>query len=129
MNFLSFLKPLTRGPRWLGQWVLLIWRAGKFGVFPSQKNLLVSFWYDFIYYKKLIPEATAYTFLDQRVAEYESDWAQEGLSRYKKQLKGQLFRALYNPRLRTDIITFLESPNPEENYLPLWDEIKSVWRL
>jgi hypothetical protein len=129
MKLLSFLKPLSRGPRWLGQWVLLIWRAGKFGVFPSGKNLLVSFWYDFIYYKKVIPEATAYAFLDQRVAEYEIDLRQDGLSRYKKQLRGQLLKALYNPRLRSNIITFLESPNPEESYLPLWDEIKGVWRL
>jgi hypothetical protein len=129
MKFFSFLKPLSKGARWVGRGFLLFWRAGKFSFFPSEKNLLVSFWYDFIQYKKLIPGATVLTFLDQRVVEYKSDLKEGRLSRYRRRLTGELLDALYNPRLRTDIVAFLESPNPEENYLPLWDDIKSAWRL
>ena len=117
---LSFLKPVA-------EWALLIWRAGRFGVFPSERNLLVSFWYDYVYYKKLRSEATVLTFLDQRIAEWPATLLEEK-SPYKRRLREELFRALQDPPVRQVLIGFLESPDPEANYEWALYSMRSAWR-
>jgi hypothetical protein len=124
---LSFLKPVASGVKTVGEWALLIWRAGRFGVFPSSRNLLVSFWYDFVYYKKLRSEATVLTFLDQRIAEWPARLLEEK-SPYKRRLREELFRALQDPSVRQVLIGFLESPDPEANYEWALYSMRSAWR-
>ena len=124
---LSFLKPVTGRLRVFYQWAVLIWRAGRFGIFPTERNLLVSFWYDFVYYKKIRSEATVLTFLDQRIAEWPATLLEEK-SLYKRRLRGELLNALRDPYLRQVLINFLESPDPEANYKSALYSIRSAWR-
>ena len=129
MKLFSFFKPLSKFFRQLGRDIWLGWLADQFNLFPSERSLLVSFWHSFTYYKFLRPSGTVYLFLDLRVVEFQNKLADEKVSAYKKQLIGELLKALHNQRVRPDIVAFLESPNPEENYPALWSKIRSAWRL
>ena len=126
---LSFLKPVYDGLNWAAQGVLGLWRIGRFTYFPTEKNLLLSFWYDFLHYKRVVAGCTVYDFLDSRVVFIKRELEKTELSPKKRQMYRDLLGALLNPRLRERIIEFFESPNPEEHCEPLIDSIYSAWRM
>ncbi len=73
--------------------MVMFWRVYKYSFFPTEKNLLVSFWWDFVYFKNRRPGDTLYDFLDERrvflkrelTGPGQSDFLQ--LSRRMKDLK------------------------------------------
>lgn len=104
------------------------WRAAKVDFIPSQKNVLLSFWYDFDSFKVRRPGATIYTFLDTRVVYIKEKLEDPKNSHRRRQLWGDLLDALHQPRLRKIIIVFLESSPPEDHYLPVVEAMKRAWR-
>jgi hypothetical protein len=66
-TILSFLKPVGDGLDWVRQGFVMFWRVTKFGFIPTEKNLLLSFWYDYVHFKARRAGADMYLFLDERV--------------------------------------------------------------
>jgi hypothetical protein len=50
-TILSFLKPVGKGLARLKWELAMSLRAAKVDFIPSEKNVLLSFWYDFDYFK------------------------------------------------------------------------------
>jgi hypothetical protein len=46
-----------------------------------------------------------------------------------RELYGYLLKGLERERIREIVVEFLESPSPEENYLPVLKAIKGAWRM
>ena len=126
---LSFLKPVYDGLIWAGQGFLAFWRIGRFDYFPTEKNLLLSFWYDFRHFKRVAADRTMYDFLDNRIVYIKRELENMELKPKKRQMYRDLLSALHNPRLRSVIIEFLESPNAEVQYQSVVNAIKSAWRM
>jgi hypothetical protein len=126
---LSFLKPVFDGLKWAGQGVSAMWRIGRFDYFPTEKNLLLSYWYDFRHFKRVAAGSTMYDFLDSRVVYIKRELEKADLSSKKRQMYRDFLGALHEPKLRERIIKFFESPNPEEHCKPLIDMIKAAWRM
>jgi hypothetical protein len=126
---LSFLKPVLDGLRWVHGGLLIFWRAGRFEYFPTQRNLLLSFWYGFVHYKAVKKGATVLNYLDSWVIFAKRGLENNDLASKKKQMYRDLLGALRDPRTRPSIIEFLESPNPEQHCQPIIDMIRAAWRM
>jgi hypothetical protein len=126
---LSFLKPVYGGLSWVRRGCLIFWRVGRFEYFPTERNLLLSFWYGFVHYKVIKKGATVLDYLDGRVIFMKRELENNDLSSKKKQMYRDLLSAVFDPRIRTSIIEFLESPDPEKHCQPLIDTIKTAWRM
>jgi hypothetical protein len=125
---LSFLKPVGKGLDWVRQGFVVFWRISKFSYFPTEKNLLLSFWYDFVHFKARGGGDDVYSFWDDRVVFLKQELENPDYSGKKKQLYRDLYNALHNPRLLKIIIQFLESSPPEDHYLPVVEALKRAWR-
>ena len=123
-TILSFLKPVSKGLDWVRRGLVLVWRVNRVSFFPTEKNLLLSFWYDFVYFKSRRPGATAYNFLDARVVYIKQILEYPDRPLKARLLYRDLYNALHHPRLRKIIIDFLESSPPEEHYLPVLEAMK-----
>jgi hypothetical protein len=95
---------------------------------PTEKNLLESFWYDFVHYKNVKPGATVTEFLDSRVVKFKRVIEDSDERPKKRQMYRDLVNALYNRSIRAEIITFLQAPEPERGYQALVDKIYRAWR-
>ena len=127
-TILSFLKPVSNGLDWVRQGLVMFWRVTRVGFFPSEKNLLLSFWYDFVHFKARSADPTVYAFLDNRVVYIKRVLEDPDNSSKKKQLYRDLLDALHQPRLLEIFIDFLESSPPEDHYLPVVEAMRRAWR-
>jgi hypothetical protein len=127
-TILSFLKPVSKGLDWIRQGLVMFWRVTNVGIFPTEKNLLLSFWYGYAHFKARKAKATVELFLDNYVVYIKRELEDTGNSSKKKQLYRDLLSALHQLRLRNMIISFLESSPPEDHYLPVLEAIKRAWR-
>lgn len=125
---LSVRQSLQKGWRRFCREVLLLWRICRFEVLPTEKNLLLTFWYDFQNYKAVVRGSTIYGFLDYRVANLNEYLRDIKVSARKKQLRNDLLTALYNPRLRQMIVEYLERPEPEQHFQEVLAAMRSAWR-
>lgn len=125
---LSIIKPVKKGLDWIRQGLVMFWRVYKVDLSPTEKNLLLSFWYDYVHFKVRKADATIDSFLDDRVVSIKRILEDPDNSRKTRQLFRDLLNALYNPRLRKIIIHFLESSPPEDHYLPVVEAMKRAWR-
>ena len=126
---LSTLKSVRDCLSWMRRGCLIFWRIGRFDYLPTERNLLLSFWYDFAHYKVVAKGKTILDFLDSRVVYIKRELEKTDLSSKKRQMYRDLLGALLDPRLREKIIEFFESPNPEEHCKPVIDMIKAAWRM
>jgi hypothetical protein len=126
---LPFLKPVHDRLNWVRRGCLIFWRIGRFDYLPTERNLLLSFWYDFGHYKVVAKGKTILDFMDSRVVFIKRELEKTDLSSKKRQMYRDLLGALLDPRLREKIIEFIESPNPEEHCKPVIDMIKAAWRM
>src|ERR1700722_11321454 len=126
---LTFVKPVFNGLSWVRRGFLIFWRIGRFEYLPTERNLLLSFWYDYAHYKVVAKGKTILDFLDSRVVSIKRELEKTDLSSKKRQMHRDLLDALLDPRLREMIIEFFESPDPEEHCQPLIDMIKAAWRM
>jgi len=122
------LKPVSKGLARLKWELAMSLRAAKVDFIPSEKNVLLSFWYHFDYFKVRRSRCTVDTFLDDQVVYIKEILEDPKSSRRRRQLYLDLFNALHHPRLLKIIITFLESSPPEEHYLPVVEAMKRAWR-
>jgi hypothetical protein len=127
-TILSFLKPVSKGLDWIRRGLVMFWRVYKVDLSPTEKNLLLSFWYDYVHFKARKADATIYTFLDDRVVFIKRILEDPDNSHKTRQLYRDLLNALHHPRLLKIIIVFLESSPPEDHYLPVLEAMKRAWR-
>jgi hypothetical protein len=127
-TFLSFFRAVRGFAGWVGQGVVMFWRVSKFELKPTEKNLLVSFWYDFAHYTNVKPVATLTDFLDSRIVNFKRVIEDPDAGPKKKQMYRDLLNALYNRSIRVDIISFLQAPAPAEGCQALIDKIYGAWR-
>jgi hypothetical protein len=125
---LSIIKPVRKGLAWIRQGLVMFWRVYKVDLSPTEKNLLLSFWYDYVHFKARKADATVYSFLDDRVVSIKRILEDPDNSRKTRQLYRDLLNALLRPQLRKIIIVFLESSPPEDHYLPVLEAMKRAWR-
>jgi hypothetical protein len=105
------------------------WLNLRFYHFPTEKNLLISFWYDHAFYRDSEPGDTVYNFLDRRVRALGEKIANPERKKGVRNLERYLQEALHREGIRRKIVDFLESPSPEENYRPVMEAIRSAWRM
>lgn len=105
-----------------------MWRANRFDRFPTAENLLISLWFDYAFYRLVLPEKTVYQFLDSRVLLLEENVARRRRKERKRRLEGYLLDGLRSERIRLVVVDFLESPSPE-NYPPVLEVIWGAWRM
>jgi hypothetical protein len=127
-TILSFLRSVKHGWNQFKQEMVILWRFNKPSFFPTDKNLIVSFWYGFVYFKDTRAAGTVYDFLDERRASLRRALVDPDELNKKKQFYHDLLDALDKPHLRKIFIDFLESPSPEENYKLIINVMKSAWR-
>lgn len=127
-TILSFLKPVSKGLDWVRQGFVMFWRVYKVELSPTEKNLLLSFWYDYVHFKARKADATIESFLDDRVVSIKRILEDLDNSSKTRQLYRDLLNALHHPRLLNIIIHFLESSPPEDHYLPVVEAMKRAWR-
>ena len=128
-TILSFLRPVSRGLNWVGRGLQGFWRVNKFYYFPTKRNLLVSYWYDFQHFKSVRGAEGAYVFLDSRVNGLKRAIANLDDSPGRRQLYHDFLKALYRRPLREMIVTFLESPSPENYCQTVIDAMSRAWRM
>jgi hypothetical protein len=127
-TILSFLKPVSNGLNWIRQGLVMFWRLYKVDLFPTEKDLLLSFWYSYVHFKARRADATVYVFLDDHVVYLKRVLEDPDNSSKKKQLYRDQLDALHHPRLRKIFIDFLELSPPEDHYLPVLEAMKRAWR-
>src|ERR1700679_517878 len=71
MKAFSFRECVYRATSWVAGGFRSAWIIEKFYIFPTEVNLLISFWYDHAHYRRVVPEDTVYEFLDSRVRSLE----------------------------------------------------------
>jgi hypothetical protein len=125
---LSILKPVGKRLDWIRQGLVMFWRITKVGLFPTEKNLLLSFWYSYAHFKARTAGATVDSFLDNHVVYIKRELEDLDNSSKKKQLYRDLLNALHQSRLREIILNFLKSSPPEDHYLPVAEAMKRAWR-
>jgi hypothetical protein len=103
--------------------------AMKFYFSPTEKNLLISYWYDIRHFRRLRPDMTMDEYLDSRVQMIKREMADVDTSAKSRQLNGDLLLALRNKRIRAIFISYLESPSPQEGYRQVAAGIRGVWRM
>jgi hypothetical protein len=127
-TILSFLRSVSDGLDWVRQGLVSFWRINKFYFFPTERNLLLSFWYDYVHFKARRAKATVEDFWDNRVVFLKQEVEDLDNSRKRRQLYRDLLNALHHRRLSKIIIDFLKSSPPEEHYLPVVEAMKRAWR-
>jgi hypothetical protein len=127
-TILSFLKPVRKGLDWIRQGLVMFWRVYKVDLFPTEKSVLLSFWYSYVHFKARRAGATVYAFLDDHVVYSKQVLENPDNSSKKRQLYRDLLDALHHPRLREIFIDFLESSPPEDHYPPVLEAMKRAWR-
>jgi hypothetical protein len=125
---LSIIKPVRKRLAWIRQGLVMFWRVYKVDLSPTEKNLLLSFWYDYVHFKARKADATVYSFLDDRVVSIKRILEDPDTSRKTRQLYRDLLDALHQPRLLEIFIKFLESSPPEEHYSLVMKVMKRAWR-
>lgn len=126
LSFASFVYGVLR---WVGRGVRESWRSNKFDFIPNEKNLLTSFWYHRDFYRRNRAEDTVYDFLDDQVQILEKYIADPRRKQRARELYGYLLKGLERERIREIVVEFLESPLPEENYLPVLKAMRGAWRM
>lgn len=116
MKTLSIWKPVADGFRWAEQGLRSFWRISKFDYFPSEKSLLISFWYDYAHFRRFRPGETVYDFIDLRRRYLETLVDSRNKRRLSTQFFASLLRELDHEQFMRLFITYLESASPEANY-------------
>jgi hypothetical protein len=114
---------------WVGRGVRDSWRCSKFDFIPTETNLLTSLWYHRDFYRRNRAEDTVYDFLDDQVQYLEKYIVDPQRKQRARELCGYLLKGLERERIREMVVEFLESPLPEENYLPVLKAIRGAWRM
>jgi hypothetical protein len=127
-TILSILKSIGKGLDWIRQGLVMFWKVHRMDFFPSEKNLLLSFWYSYVHFKARKDKGTVYLFLDQEVVYIKRTLEDLENSSRKRQLYRDLLNALLQPHFREISITFLKSSPPEDHYLPVLEAMNRVWR-
>jgi hypothetical protein len=110
---LFFWKPAYRVLCWVGRGLKSFWMvAMSFNFSPSERSLLISYWYDYRHYRSVRPERTIDQFLDIRVQDIKRELANPELSAKSRQLYGDLLQALRSERIRVMFVEFLHSSSP-----------------
>jgi hypothetical protein len=123
-------KPVYRGLSWMGDGLKAFWMvAMKFYFSPTEKNLLISYWYDIRHFRRLKPGTTIDEFLDSRVQMIKREMTDTEGSARSRQLNGDLLLALKNKRIRRMFVSYLESTTPREGYHQVAAAIRAAWRL
>jgi hypothetical protein len=126
---LFFWKPVYRGISWMGDGLKAFWMvAMKFYFSPTEKNLVVSFWYDYQHFRRVQPDKSSDEYLDSRVREIKRNMADLARSVKSRQLNGDLLQALENKRIRSMFVSYLDSPSPREDYRRMAATIRGAWR-
>jgi hypothetical protein len=125
---LSFWKSFSAQVRSVGRGLRVFWKAGKFEWFPSEENLLISFWYDWAHYRWLRPNHTIDQFLNRRMAGLEAYVNNPKNKQFKRMLNKVFLRALHRERIREMATEFLLSNPPEHHYAALMEAIWSAYR-
>jgi hypothetical protein len=129
MKTLSIWKVVRDEWCWFGRELRSYWRISKFQVFPTEKNLLISYWYEYDYFKRLRPNETVYRFLDDLVRAIEERLEVQEKNTTALRLSRYFLRALQYGRIRQLFISFLESGLPEESWRPVMEAVRSAWRM
>jgi hypothetical protein len=127
-TILSILKPVGKGLDWMRQGLVMFWRVSKVEFFPTEKNLLLCFWYSYVHFKARNAIGTISLFLDNEVVYIKMKLEDLDSSSKKRQLYRDLLDALRHRRLSEILINFLESSPPEDHYLPVVEAMKRAWR-
>ena len=125
---LSFWKSFSGRVRSVGRGLRVFWMADKFEWFPSEENLLISFWYDWAHYRYIRPNHTIDQFINRRIASLEEYVNNPKNKEFKRMLKRVFLKALDRERIREMAVDFLESYPPEHHYAALMEAIWSAWR-
>jgi hypothetical protein len=132
MKTLSFRKAIYRVTSWVC-WVWggmrSAWLILRFYFFPTEENLLISFWIDHAHYRRVVPKNTVYDFLDSRVRYLEESVANPDGRRSVRRMERSLLKALYREPVRKIVVDFLESPSPKKSYRPVVEAIRKAWRM
>jgi hypothetical protein len=124
----SFWKPVYRVLCWVGRGFRETWRTNRFDFIPTEKNLLISLWYHRDFYRRNRSEDTVHDFLDNQVRNLEKYIVDPQRKQTARELNGYFLKAIQRERIRKIVVEFLESPLPEENYLPVMKAIRGAWR-
>ena len=112
---ITFWKPVYRGLSWVGKGFKAFWMVGmKFYLSPTEKNLLISYWYDIRHFRRIKPGASIDEYLDSRVRTIKRNMTDMDETARLRQMNGDLFLALKNKRIRTMFVCYLESPSPKD---------------
>ena len=101
----------------------------KFYLSPTEKNLLISYWYDIRHYRRVKPGTSIDEYLDSRVRAIKRNMTDMDETARLRQMNGDLFVALKNKRIRSMFVCYLESPSPKEGYREVAAAIRSAWRM
>lgn len=129
MKTLSIWKVFRNEWCWFGRELRSYWRISKFQLFPTERNLLISYWYEYEYFKRLRPNETVYRFLDDLVRAIEEQYDVRVKHTTALRLSGYFLRSLQYGRIRRLFIAFLESNSPGDSYQPMLEAIRSVRRM
>lgn len=97
---------------WFGRELRTYWLMSKFQLFPTENNLLISYWYEHDCFKRLQPNETVYRFLDDLLRAIEDQYDVQVKHTTALRLSGYYLRALQYERIRRLFIAFLESGSP-----------------
>lgn len=126
---LSFWKPVYRDLRWAVNGLKAFWMvSAKFYFSPTERNLLVSFWYDYQHFRRVQPDKSIDEYLDSRVQEIKWNMADMARSLKSRQLYGNLMQALQNKGILSMFVAYLDSASEKEDYPRMAAAIRGAWR-
>jgi hypothetical protein len=127
---LFFWKPVYRDLRWVVNGLKAFWMVSvKLYFSPTERNLLVSFWYDYQHFRTVQPDKSMDEYLDSRVQGIKWHMADMTRSLKSRQLYGNLMQALQNKGIRSMFVAYLDSASPKEDYPRMTAAIRGAWRM
>lgn len=125
---LSFWERVYRDLCWAGSGLKAFWRIGpKFYFSPTERNLLVSFWYDYHHFRRVQPEMSIDDYLDWRVRDIKRIVVDLRRSVKTRQLNGDLLQALGDEQIRSMFVGYLRADSPSD-HRPMVAAIRGAWR-
>ena len=106
------------------------WGISQFYIIPNETHFLRSKWYQYRDARMFNRELTILQYLDRLVREIKTHLSRPGLSEKRKCILKDFLEALYNNRLREEIILFLEKADiSEKDIHQVWEKIHAAWRM
>jgi hypothetical protein len=126
---LSILKDFYRTLCWAGNGCRSFWNVSlRFYFSPTEKNLLIGYWYDYHHFCRVVPEGGIDVFLDTRVRGLKVKSIHRLRSARYRQLSSELVNALCSEKILVQFVTYVQSPSPKENCEPLINALLGAWR-